>query len=237
MVPAWDFQVRKDCNLPADVVRVPITQAGCSGGGLAIARAAEYLQTHPRRSALAVSVELCSLAFQADCDPGNLVSTLLFGDSAGAALLEVDAPDGLEVLGARSVVVPDTEEAIGFDLTDNGFFPRLALDLADLLAPKTVPIVEDFLAAHELRLSDVSFFLLHPGGPRILDRLQDGFAISESALRWSFDSLSNLGNTSSAAIFDVIERYLLDANAPSGWGLIIAFGPGISIELLLVHRS
>lgn len=236
MVPGWDVGIARDLGLAQDLMRLPITQAGCSGGVLALARAADYVCLHPRRRALVMSVELCSLAFHADSTPGNLVSALLFGDGAGAALLQANTKAGLQIVASQSTTVPCSEDAIGFDLTDNGFYPRLALDVADILPGPTLEAATRLLKAQELQISDLSFLLLHPGGPRILDQLEDAFGVDQQRMRWSYASLRDLGNTSSAAIFDVIRRYLEDANAPRGWGLVAGFGPGISIEMLLVYR-
>jgi alkylresorcinol/alkylpyrone synthase len=235
MVPGWDVHVAQACEFPIDTVRVPLTQAGCAGGVLAMATATQWLRLNPGRSALAVSVELCSLAFQADPEPGNLVSALLFGDGAGAAVLQ-DGDEGLRVAATRSTLVPFSSDAIGFDLTDRGFFPRLALDLAEMLPGPTLAAASKLLEGHRLRLSDLSFALLHPGGPRILDNLAGAFCLPAGALRWSYESLAEQGNTSSAAIFDVLRRFLDDPDAPRGWGLVAAFGPGVSIEMMLVYR-
>lgn len=235
MVPGWDGLIATQLELPDDLVRLPITQAGCAGGLLAIAQAADFVRLHPNRSALAVSVELCSLAFHADPQQGNLVSALLFGDGAGGAVLEASA-NGIEVLEHRSAVVPNSREALGFDLTDQGFYPRLSLDLADLLVEPFCRSLSRLLAESEVALSDLSYFLIHPGGPRILDRLQSALNIPDEQLRWSRESLRNRGNMSSAAIFDVLHRFLEDPGAPTGTGVMAAFGPGVSIELLLVRR-
>jgi predicted naringenin-chalcone synthase len=236
MVPGWDVQIVEELSLPTDVVRLPLTQAGCSGGVLALSRGAEYLRAHPDRSALAAAVELCSLAFHPSAEPGNLVSALLFGDGAGAALLESGSEDGLRIVDSLSALVPCSQDALGFDLTDRGFYPLLALDLSSMLPAPTLAAAARLLDRNGLQPRDLSFALLHPGGPRILDDLLQAFALPERAAGWSYDSLRELGNTSSAAIFDVIRRYLADEDAPRGWGLVAAFGPGVSIELLLVQR-
>jgi predicted naringenin-chalcone synthase len=237
MVPGWDVSLVQGLGLPLDCVRLPLTQAGCSGGVLAMARAAEYVEAHPGRAAIAAAVELCSLAFHADTEPGNLVSALLFGDGAGACVIEEYRGQGLQVLGSSSTLVPDTQDKIGFDLTDCGFYPRLALDLTEVLAPATRTAVVSLLTAHCLGLEDLSFALLHPGGPRILDCLQGSLRLADGAMRWSYDSLREQGNTSSAAVFDVIARYMSDGRAPGGLGLVAAFGPGVSIELMLVRSE
>jgi alkylresorcinol/alkylpyrone synthase len=236
MVPGWDVTVAQELRLPADLVRLPLTQAGCSGGVLALSRAADYVRGHPERSALVVAVELCSLAFHPNGETGNLVSALLFGDGAGAAVIEAGDASGLRVVDSLSTLVPCSQDALGFDLTDRGFYPLLSLDLAGMLTAPTLDAATGLLSRHRLTLHDLSFLLLHPGGPRILDTLESALEMPRAAVHWSHDSLRQQGNTSSAAIFDVSHRYLKDAAAPRGWGLVAAFGPGVSIELLLVER-
>ncbi len=100
----------------------------------------------------------------------------------------------------------------------------------------TLDAVEELLAKHDLSRKDVNFWLIHPGGPRVLSALQNGFAIEPDSLRWSWQTLREFGNTSSAAIIEVLARYLDDPEAPKGWGVALAFGPGISIEMLLLHQ-
>lgn len=236
MVPGWDVELVERLGLAADTVRLPITQAGCAGGVVALAHAADYLRLHPGQSALAVSVELCSLAFHPIDEAGNLTSALIFGDGAAAALLEGGSVgDGFELVEARSLLLPCSRAALGFDLTDRGFYPILTRELADVLSAPTLGAVDQMLAGHGLTPRDVGFWLVHPGGARILSRLEDAIGLDARALRWSRDSLREAGNTSSAAIFDVMRRYLADASAPKGWGVVVAFGPGISVELLLVR--
>jgi alkylresorcinol/alkylpyrone synthase len=237
MVPGWDVRLSRRFCLPADTVRLPITEAGCAGGVVALSRAADYLRLHPERSALAVSAEVCSLAFQPIGETGNLTSALLFGDGAGAALLEA-APegDGLEIVDALSLLLPDSEDALGFALTDGGFYPVLTRDLADILPGPTRSATDQLIRRNGLQLADLSFALVHPGGPRILSTIGEALDLPADAMRWSWCSLREAGNTSSAAVIDVIGRYLADADSPRGWGLVAAFGPGLSVELLLVRR-
>ncbi len=238
MVPGWDGTLVETLSLPRDAVRLPITEAGCSGGVLAVARAADYLRSRPGQRALAVSAELCSLAFHACLDEGNLISTLIFADGAGAALLSSDDQprSGLEILDSMSYLVPEARHVLGFDLTDRGFYPILGRELARALPAPTLGAATTLLDRNRLSLRDVDFWLLHPGGPRVLERLEQALGVERCRDRWSWESLRSNGNTSSAAIFDVLRRYLADPSAPGGTGVVAAFGPGLSIELLLVRR-
>ena len=239
MIPGLDVQVAQQLCLAPTVVHLPITEAGCSGGVVALARTADFLRVHPGCSGLAAAVEICSLAFHPRSEAGNLTSALLFGDGAGAALLETgdEERDCLEVVDSLSFLVPDSQDAIGFALTDRGFYPVLASDIADLLPGPMLEAVTELLCRNALtRPGDVAFWLIHPGGPKILEAVQATFGLGERDLRWSWQAMSEFGNTSSAAIFDVIHRYSEDRDVPRGWGILAGFGPGVSIELLLVRR-
>jgi alkylresorcinol/alkylpyrone synthase len=239
MIPGLDVEVARRLNLDSTAAHLPITEAGCSGGVVAMARVADFLRVHPDCSGLAIAVEICSLAFHPRPEAGNLTSVLLFGDGAGAALLETGDParDSLEVVDSLSFLIPDTQDAIGFALTDRGFYPVLSSEIAELLPEPMLAAVTQLLCRNALNLShDVGFWLVHPGGPRILEAVQATFELGSEDLRWSWLSLQEFGNTSSAAIFDVFRRYAEDEDRARGWGVVAGFGPGVSIELLLVRR-
>jgi alkylresorcinol/alkylpyrone synthase len=238
MIPGLDVQLAQTLALRPSTARLPITEAGCAGGAVAIARASDYLRSREDATSLVVAAELCSLAFHPDSEEGNLTSALLFGDGAGALLLRSsnEALPGLEVVDSASALLPCPPEVLGFRLTDAGFYPMLSRSLVDKLPGPTVNAVACLLACHGLRAEDIDFWLVHPGGPRILEALQKAMAVDNELVQWSWQSMQEFGNTSSAAIFDVIARYMRDDEAPRGWGIVLAFGPGVSIELLLVRR-
>lgn len=239
MVPGWDVQLVQGLGLSPNTVRLPITESGCAGGVVAIARAADYLRVHADQKALAVATELCSLAFHPLIESGNLTAALIFGDGAGAAVLEVcesESGTGLEIVDALSSLIPCSRQTLGFELTDRGFYPVLTRELTEILPDAAATAACQLLEKHGLRLDDIAFWLIHPGGARILSGLEKQFGLEPGAFRWSWRSLRDSGNMSSASVFDLLNRYLADESAPGGWGVVMAFGPGVSLELLLVRR-
>ncbi len=237
MVPSWDTLIAPELGLRGDVARLPITEAGCAGGAVALARGVDYLRARPGERTLVIAAEVCSVCFHACAEQGNLTAALIFGDGAGAAVLEAGSgARGLEVLDCVTFLVANTRHVLGFNLTETGFYPVLTKELVDLLPKATEQALCRLLARSRLSISDIRFWLLHPGGARILSRLEDTFDLGQDQTCWSWASLRDFGNTSSAAIFDVLRRYLADPNAPDGIGVVAAFGPGLSIELLLVRR-
>ena len=235
-IPGWGSQLVGWLGLRCDTTRLPITEAGCAGGVVALARAADFIAGHPGRSALAGAAEICSLSFHPGGDDGNLISTLIFGDGAGAALIEDGPGPGLEILDSASMLIPGTRDALGFDLTGRGFYPVLSRRLATLLAPATRAAVVTLLRRNGLDCHRIGAWLMHPGGARILAGLEAQLAVRRARNQWAWDSMRDFGNTSSAAIFDVLRRYLDEPRPDGELGVVAAFGPGVAIELLLVRR-
>jgi alkylresorcinol/alkylpyrone synthase len=196
-----------------------------------------------------LAVELCSLSVPAsEPDMADLVVSMLFGDGAAAVVLHGDgvvdqASDPLyarpRIRATRSAVVPDTSDVLGWRLRDDGFRIVLTTELSEVVAGHLGGLVRDFLAAHELKIDDVTAWVCHPGGPRVLDAVRDALGLPESALATARASLAEVGNLSSASVLHVLEKTLAagtDARpAPGSPGLLIGLGPGVSIELVLVE--
>jgi alkylresorcinol/alkylpyrone synthase len=235
-LPGWPVELQERLLLPADTVRVPLTEAGCAGGVVALTRAAEAVRLSGRPAA-AVAVELCSLSFQPGGDEGDMTAALIFGDGCGAAFLEPGAGPGLEILDAASRLIPDSRDALGFQLTDHGLSPILARRLGKLLPEPTAQAIGELLARNGLTPSDVAAWLIHPGGAAILGHLAERLGIGDNRMRWSWQAMRANGNMSSAAIFDVLQRFMSDPCAPRGWTVVAAFGPGVAIELLLARTA
>jgi alkylresorcinol/alkylpyrone synthase len=234
-IPGWAVDLVDTFGFPPTTVRVPITESGCAGGAVAIARVADYLRSRPGESGLAVATELCSLSFRPIFDDGNLLSSFIFGDGSGAALLQTGPGEGLEIIDSLSFLIPGSKGDLGFDLTDLGFHPVLSRELADVLTPSTEVAVSRLLSRNGLEASDIDAWLLHPGGPRILKAIEARLDVSQEKTRWSWNSMLEFGNTSSAAVFDVLFRYFEERPAGHTWAVLAAFGPGVSIELLLLR--
>jgi alkylresorcinol/alkylpyrone synthase len=186
-----------------------------------------------------VAVELPTLSFQHDdISTAQLVSTALFGDGAAAALLtgQARSGSGVSILDTTSHLFPDTLDALGFELRDDGFHVLLAKDLPERLRGGLARVVDGLLSRVQLRREDLRSFVLHPGGQRILAALEDALGIARPYLQPSWDVLRDHGNVSSAAVLFVLDRWLRTNRPASGTsGLLGAFGPGLSTELCVLR--
>jgi alkylresorcinol/alkylpyrone synthase len=238
MIPAVDAHIASELKLGPRLARLPITEAGCAGGAVALARAGDFVSAHPAAAALVVAVEFSSLTFLSkDSSPTNLVAAALFADGGAAAVLVgADHPSArsaaIEFVGATSYFIPDSLGAMGYDVVESGL--KLVLDkrLPDFLRGKLRPIVTEFLGIHQLRLEDVAAFAVHPGGRKVLDVAEDELGLAPSQLEPSRSVLRDHGNMSSATILFVMER-ALSALPAGASALAIGFGPGFGIELSL----
>ncbi|MFI2103620.1 type III polyketide synthase [Isoptericola sp. NPDC019693] len=241
--PSLDAALVGHLGLRPDVRRMPSFGLGCAGGAAGLAHLHEYLVGHPDQVALLVSVELCSLTFQRDDgSTANLVSSGLFGDGASAVVVAGDAvpaPAGrpsLSVVGTRSRLYPGTAEHLGWEVRDTGFGIVLSAELPQLLRAHLAGDVKDLLAAHGLEPADVGTWVVHAGGPKIVDAVRDALDLPEEALVRTRATLAAEGNLSSSSVLHVLAATLDDgAPPPGGWAVLMAFGPGVGVELVLLR--
>lgn len=239
MIPSLDAHLANALGFRADVKRLPITELGCVGGAAALCRAHDFLLGHPRGHVLIVAVELPTLSFQHDdVSVAQLVSTALFGDGAAAVVLggREDPEIGPTILGTRSHLFPESTEALGFDLRDDGFHVLLAKDLPQRLHGSLCGVVDRLLEETRLTRADLTRFVLHPGGRKILNAIEAALGIDRPQAQPSWDVLREHGNTSSAAVIFVLDRWMRGPRLPARvHGLLAAFGPGLSAELCVLR--
>lgn len=242
--PSVDAALVGLLGMRSDVRRVPTFGLGCAGGAAGLARVHDHLVGHPQDVALLVSLELCSLTLQhGDTDPANLVASGLFGDGAAAAVVvgrdhpRAAGAAGPTVVGSRSRLYPGTGGDLGWRVGSSGFRIVLSPGLPDVVRAGLAPDVEGLLAAHGLKTGDVTRWVVHAGGPRILDAVQDALGLPADALATSRASLAAVGNLSSASVLDVLDRTLAAGTPPGSPGVLLAFGPGVSAEVVLLRWS
>jgi alkylresorcinol/alkylpyrone synthase len=238
LLPSLAVLLMKPLGLRDDVGRLPITELGCAGGAGALAQAHAHLRADPKARVLVVAMELPTLTFRTD-DPSsaNIVASSLFGDGAAAVLLRGGpGAGGLEILATHTGILPQSIDDMGFDLRDSGLYVVLSRNVPRLIAEGAPHVVERFLRKHSLSLKDLSFFVLHPGGRRVLEALEGSLVIDRTLTAASWDVLREYGNQSSASVLFVLGE-TLKREVPRGYGLLAAFGPGITVELALLGSS
>ena len=242
--PSIDALLINRMGLPANIRRTPIFGLGCVAGAAGIARASDYVRAYPKQAAALVSVELCSLTLQReDLSVANLISSGLFADGAAAVIVtgaefESDGPEivGPKVLATRSVFYPSTEEMMGWNISEKGFRILLSTEVPTLIRENLGRDVDAFLADNGYQRSDLKSWVLHTGGPKVLDASAAALGLHNGELDASWDCLRKVGNLSSASVLVVLEDVMRNRRPkPGTLGLLAAMGPGFCSELLLLE--
>lgn len=239
--PSLEGRLMNRLGMKPSVRRTPIFGLGCLGGVAGIARATDALRAWPDEVAVMLSVELCSLTLQPeDLSVPNVVATGLFGDGAAAVVLGGGAREtragAPRVLATRSVFYPGTEWVMGWEIVDSGFKILLSAKVPEVVAANIGGDVDRFLAEHGLGRADIRHWVVHTGGPKVLEAIRTALDLSEEALARSYRSLRDVGNLSSASVLFVLGDHLDAGEAREGdLGLLAAMGPGFSAELALLR--
>ncbi|MEB3032582.1 type III polyketide synthase [[Mycobacterium] nativiensis] len=236
-VPSLEGRLVTRMGLRTDVKRIPMFGLGCVAGAAGLARVHDYLRGFPDQVAALIAVELCSLTVQRqDLSVGNLVASSLFGDGAGAVVATgaSRASTGPKVLATRSRTYPDTEEILGWDIGSQGFSIVLSVEIATVVQKYLGDDVRDFLADHGLVVEDISTWIVHAAGPKVIDAVEEVLDLPPDALDRTRNSLRDHGNLSSVSVLDILHDVESDPPRPGSLGLMIAMGPGFSAELVLM---
>ncbi|MFJ3792405.1 type III polyketide synthase [Kitasatospora sp. NPDC090091] len=234
MMPSLTAWLINTMGFRPDTRQVPIAQLGCAAGGAAVNRAHDFCRAYPGANVLIVACEFCSLCYQpTDLGVGSLLSNGLFGDAVAAAVVRGRGGTGVRIERNGSHLVPDTEDWISYGVKDTGFHFQL-----DKRVPGTMemlaPALHRLAAEHGWSASGLGFYIVHAGGPRILDDLCRFLELEPAAFRFSRATLTERGNIASAVVFDALARLFEEGSAADGArGLIAGFGPGITAEISL----
>ncbi len=241
--PSIDARLVARVGLRPDVRRLPIFGLGCVGGAAGLGRVRDLLVGDPDGVAVLLAVELCSLTVQReDRSLPNLVASGLFADGAAAVVvvgerrarhLGCKAP---AIVATRSRFYPDTERVMGWDIGASGFRIVLSPTVPDVVRKHLGEDVRAFLDDVSVSAKDVSAWIAHPGGPKVLTAMQEALDLSDTALDLTRQSLAEVGNMSSVSVLEVLER-TLDQRPPArgAHGILLAMGPGFCAELVLLR--
>jgi alkylresorcinol/alkylpyrone synthase len=237
--PSIDARLVNRMGLSRNIKRTPIFGLGCVAGAAGLARAADYVRAYPDQIAVLLSVELCSLTWQRDdLSVANLISSGLFGDGAAAALIAGDkvASSGPRIVASHQVFYPDTHDVMGWRISEKGFNIVLSPDVPTVVRENLGRDVDGFLETHGLTRSDIGSWIMHTGGPKVLEATADALNLKNGQLNASWEALRRVGNLSSASVLVVLDEVMKHRRpAPGTRSILAAMGPGFCAEILLLE--
>ena len=236
--PGLDQLLVQRLGMARDIERTLVGFMGCYGAVPALRVAYNAVRSDPAARVLVINLELCTLHLQETPELETVLSFLLFGDGASAALVTAE-PHGMALLDFRATTLPDSANLITWRIGDQGFDMRLSGKVPGRISAALRGELERNDADGLLRgqpVSDVDLWAVHAGGRTVLDGVQGGLRLGAHALDWSRGVLRDFGNMSSATIMFTLQRMLEKTAGPLN-GFAMAFGPGLCAETFRFRRA
>lgn len=240
--PGADYYVVRELGLSPSVQRYNLGFMGCHASIPGLRMAAQFCEADPNAMVLIVAVELCSLHIRLNRGRDSILANSLFSDGAGAVLVGGRAPScerrALSLSGFFSTIIPEGEAAMAWSVGDHGFDLALSSYVPRIIGAHIDRAVPAALAELNMSLDDIDVWAIHPGGKAILDRIHQCLRIPDDRSRASRDVLREYGNMSSATILFVLEKIITnDALRDNAVICAMAFGPGLTVEMALLHAA
>nr|BAH16615.1 chalcone synthase [Tricyrtis hirta] len=249
-MPGADYQLTKLLGLRPSVNRFMMYQQGCFAGGTVLRLAKDLAENNKGARVLVVCSEITAVTFRGPSEShlDSLVGQALFGDGAAAIIVGADPNTTIErplfqLVSASQTILPDSEGAIDGHLREVGLTFHLLKDVPGLISKNIEKSLVGAFAP--LGISDWNslFWIAHPGGPAILDQVEVKLALEKEKMRATRNVLSEYGNMSSACVLFILDemrkRSAEEGKATTGegleWGVLFGFGPGLTVETVVLH--
>jgi predicted naringenin-chalcone synthase len=234
--PGLDILLARDMGMSPNVQRLFVGHMGCYAALPGLGTVSDYVIARGR-PALLLCAELTSLHLQpagARVDIQQIVSHALFSDAAAAVVLVPgDRRPGYAVREIAAVTDTSTSDHMTWQVTDLGFRMGLSPQVPQVLSVHVRKLVDDMLSRHDLTIGDVDGWAVHPGGPKILDVVEEQLELAPDALAASRGVLSEFGNCSSPTVLLVLDA-LRRRPVPPRHVVMLAFGPGLTLYVTLL---
>lgn len=237
--PGIDIEIVQQLYLNRSTKRTVINFMGCYGAfnGLKIADA--ICRANENSKVLMVCVELCTIHFQKNMVVDNIVSNSIFADGAAAVLIQAN-PTRKKYFALDTFhcdLLPQTSQEMAWHIGDNGFDIVLSSYVPEVIQSGIYKFTHSLLDQNKFKISDIDFFAIHPGGLKILQACEKSLGISEEHNKYSYQTLKNYGNMSSATVLFVLKAIWDDMNQEDNHKNIFscAFGPGLTLESMLLR--
>ncbi len=240
--PGVDVALVRQLGLPLTVRRTIIGFMGCFGAVVGLRSAVGACAADSRSVCLVVCVELCTLHLRPGRSADNLVASALFGDGAAAAVVVGNQVElsraghgGAAGLGRLTAgfgrLIPQGRDWMTWRVTDAGFAMTLDRCVPAALESAVAAIAEEAAGSAG---TGPDCYVVHPGGPAILDAVNAGLALAGGfGIEAARAILRRYGNMSSSAILFVLEETLRQGYRPPA--LLLAFGPGLAVETITLR--
>jgi predicted naringenin-chalcone synthase len=213
---------------------------GCNAGLNGLNAVRNWAEANPGRLGIMLCIEVCSAAYVFDGTIETAVVNSLFGDGAAAVAVVAGVPASTapSILKFSSLLITEAIGAMRFDWDDafGKFSFYLDRDVPYVVGAHAERVISSLLEGTGLRRSDISHWVVHSGGKKVIDAVRVNLGLSKHDVRHTMSVLSNFGNLSSGSFLFSFERLLQENLAcPGDYGVLMTMGPGSTIETALLR--
>lgn len=240
--PSLDALIINKMKLNQNINRTPIFGLGCAGGVAGYAKANTIAQANPDAVVLLVAAELCSLTFlRNDFSKSNFIGSSLFSDGIAACIIcggnkKVNDKYRIYFISAQSKLYYNTLDVMGWEFQEKGFKVLFSQDIPQIILNNIGDDIAAFLSKHQLSIADISNFIFHPGGKKVLQAYEEALQVEGDFLKNTREVMNDNGNMSSPTVLYVLEQFVRKG-FKNGYGLMVAMGPGFSSEMVLLQMN
>jgi predicted naringenin-chalcone synthase len=221
------------------VQRAAIIGLGCAAALPTLQRAVDFVRANPKRPALVLAVEICSACYYVDNTLETVVGNAICADGAAAFLLAAGrqgSPSYPQIVDFETFIDTEQIDEVGLEHRDGKLRIVLGASIQYLAGPMIEKALGQLLQRHGLSRSHIGFWVVHPGGRKVIDNVQKHFRMTDTQLRFSRTVLRNYGNMSSPTVMFVLDEVVREGDPrPGDWGVMIALGPGMAAEVALLR--
>ena len=229
------FGFRTDCH------RMDLLGMGCNAGLNGLNPVTAWARANPGKTAMMVCCEINSALYVFDNKVGTGVVNSLFGDGCAAVVIRAQVQDSQpllpEILFFSSHLIPETWRAMSYHWSEEHgkFYFNLDRDVPYVLGAHADQPIAKLLAPFGLQIRDVSHWIVHSGGKKVLDALKYTLGITAHDIRHTVSLLRDCGNLGSGSFLFAYERLLKEGKVNKGdYGVMMTMGPGSTIETALL---
>jgi predicted naringenin-chalcone synthase len=236
LCPGLSAILIKDLHMRDDVQRADLIGMGCAGAMPGLQRAFDFVQAYPGKTALVITTEICSACYYVDDTLETVVGNAICADGAAAVIVANAETGGPAIRRFETLLEPSYIESVGFQFRSGKLRIVLSKDIRNTAGVLAREVIERLLKHSNLSKEDITHWIVHSGGRKVIDNIKEEVGLTETQLYHSRCVLKNFGNMSSPTVLFVLQETMRHGKPHHGdYGVMLAMGPGLAIEAALLQ--
>ena len=239
MAPPPSFYIASGLGLNTNVRHQNLLGHGCSAFIPALKAGHDYIKANENKNrssfkttAIVIATELYSTCYSREATVEGIICNAIFGDASVAALVG-NGHDGISIVDFECETVNEQAKILGLDWKKGELSVVLGKEVPTVGGDISKRVVEKMLKRNRLKISDIDSWIVHCGGTRVLNSVQETFNLTDENMEASWSIYERYGNTSSTSVGFVLESIW---DKIEGYGIMLSFGPGFTCETALLKK-